>query len=265
MVFTDHYSRLQYIHLMTRLTSQETINTKRAFEHFADQHGVKILYYHCDNGRFADNDFKTACSSANQRLTFCGVNAHFQNGIAEKAIRDLRESARKQLLHAHHRWPAANPTYLHNTLPVLDDGTSRLKMFSSIRVGMKLGNMHTFGCPVFALQNELSSGKTSPHWSPRARLGINSGPSPSHARLISTQDVYLRSSTADSMTSTKPSSTVGLMSAFLPFGNSWLALSHRLKDHPWNSTTSYEIKSSPFLATLQSLLLQATRQQSRKT
>ena len=72
-VFTDHYSRLQCIHLMTRLTSQETINTKRAFE---------ILHYHCDNGQFSDNKFKTACSSANQRLTFCGVNAHFQNGIA---------------------------------------------------------------------------------------------------------------------------------------------------------------------------------------
>ena len=194
-VFTDHYSRLQYIHLMTRLTSQETIDAKRAFEHFADQHGVKILHYHCDNGQFADNDFKTTSSSANQRLTFCGVNAHFQNGIAEKAIRDLRKSARKQLLHPHHCWPAAihlalwpyalrYATYLHNTLPVLDDGTSRLEMFSSIRVGMKLGHMHTFGCPVFALQNELSSGKTIPHWSPRARLGINLGPSPSHARNV---------------------------------------------------------------------------------
>jgi hypothetical protein len=31
MVFTDHYSRLQYIHLITRLTLQETINTKQAF------------------------------------------------------------------------------------------------------------------------------------------------------------------------------------------------------------------------------------------
>ena len=64
-VFTDHYSRLQYIHLRTRLTSQETIGDKQAFEHFAKQHGIKILHYHCDNGRFADNDFKTACSSSN--------------------------------------------------------------------------------------------------------------------------------------------------------------------------------------------------------
>jgi hypothetical protein len=26
LVFTDHYSRLQYIHLMTRLTLQETVD-----------------------------------------------------------------------------------------------------------------------------------------------------------------------------------------------------------------------------------------------
>jgi hypothetical protein len=41
--------------------------------------------------------------------------------------------------------------------------------------------MHTFGCPVFDLQNELSSGGTIPHWSPCAQLGVNLGPSPSHA------------------------------------------------------------------------------------
>jgi hypothetical protein len=49
-VFTDHYSRLQYIHLMTCLTSQETVDAKRAFKHFAEQHGVQILHYHCNNG-----------------------------------------------------------------------------------------------------------------------------------------------------------------------------------------------------------------------
>jgi hypothetical protein len=46
---------------------------------------------------------------------------------------------------------------------------------------MKLRHMHTFGCPVFALQNELSSGGTIPHWSPCTRLGVNLGPSQSHA------------------------------------------------------------------------------------
>ena len=44
--------------------------------------------------------------------------------------------------------------------------------------------MHTFGCPVFALQNELSSGGMIPHWSPCTRLGINLGSSPAHARNV---------------------------------------------------------------------------------
>ncbi len=57
-VFVDHYSRLKYIYLMTKLTSEETMEAKQAFEHFAKQHGVCILHYHCDNGQFADNAFK---------------------------------------------------------------------------------------------------------------------------------------------------------------------------------------------------------------
>jgi hypothetical protein len=99
-VFVDHYSRLKYIHLMIKLTSKDTIEAKQAFEHFAKPHGIHVLHYHCDNGQFADNAFNNSCSSKGQRLTFCGVNAHFQNGIEEKAIRDLWESAWKQLLHA---------------------------------------------------------------------------------------------------------------------------------------------------------------------
>jgi hypothetical protein len=114
---------------------------KQAFEKFAADCGVRILHYHCDNGQFADNAWKQSCKASRQRLTFCGVNAHFQNGIAERAIWDLLESAHKQLLHARAHWPAAvhfalrpyalcNATLLHNSLPVLEDGTSRLELFS---------------------------------------------------------------------------------------------------------------------------------------
>ncbi len=92
---------------MLDFSAEETLKAKRAFELFASEHGVKILHYHCNNGRFADNAFKQSCEQSRQQLTFCGVNAHFQNGIAERAIRNLSESARKQLLHARARWPAA--------------------------------------------------------------------------------------------------------------------------------------------------------------
>ncbi len=194
-VFVDHYSKLKYIHLMTKLTSQETMDAKHAFENFAKQHGIRILHYHCNNGHFADNTFKNSCSAKGQPLTFCGVNAHFQNGIAEKAIRNLRKSARKQLLHAQQKWPAAihlalwpytlgNTVYLDNTLPVLGDGTSRMESFSLIRLGSKMKHLHAFGCPVFALENNLAAGNSILHWSSHARLGVNLGPSPLHARNV---------------------------------------------------------------------------------
>jgi hypothetical protein len=88
----DHYSCLQYVHLMTCLTLQETVNAKQVFEHFAEQHGIQTLCYLCNNGQFANNDFRSACASAGQHLSFCDVNAHFQNGIAKKAICNLHET-----------------------------------------------------------------------------------------------------------------------------------------------------------------------------
>jgi hypothetical protein len=194
-IFVDHYSRLQFFHLMQDLKSDETIKAKCAFKQFAADHGVRILHYHCGNGRFKDNAFQQSCEEARQQLTFCGVNAHFQNGIAEQAIQDLSDSARKQLLHASARWPAAvhlaiwpyalrSAALLFNTLPVLEGGASRLELFSSIRVGSNMKHLHTFGCPVFALSNALAAGNVIPKWSPRACIGLNLGPSPMHARNL---------------------------------------------------------------------------------
>ena len=45
-----------------------------------------------------DNGFIQACKDNNQGIAYCGVNAHFQNSIAEKRIQDLREQARTMLL-----------------------------------------------------------------------------------------------------------------------------------------------------------------------
>ena len=99
-IFVDHYSRLKFVYLMTsNLTGQEAVNAKRAFDQFSAEHGVRIARYHCDNGRFAKSLFRQAWESQGQKLTFCVVNTHFENGIAECAIRDLSESACKQLLH----------------------------------------------------------------------------------------------------------------------------------------------------------------------
>ena len=42
-----------------------------------------------------------------QEIKYCGDNAHFQSGVAEKRIRDLQDLTRTSLLHAAARWPKA--------------------------------------------------------------------------------------------------------------------------------------------------------------
>ncbi len=181
--------------MTTNLTFSKTINAKQAFERYAAEHGVRIAHYHCDNGRFADTAFVRSCEESHQKLTFCGVNAHFQYGIAERAIRNLSKSVQKQLLHAKQHWPQAVSTalwpyafrsaaHLHNMLPTLEEGQSRLELFSGIKVGSSMRTMHTFGCPVFALQNALAAGHSIPQWNPRSCIGLNLGPSPTHARNV---------------------------------------------------------------------------------
>jgi hypothetical protein len=152
-VFVDHFSRLRFVHLHLNDGSKETLAAKLAFKQYTTEQGVKILHCHCNNGCFHDNAFQQACHKARQQLTCCGVNAPFQNGIAEQDIQDLSERARKQLLHVCTRWPEVvhfalwpyalrNAAYLHNNLPVLEDGTSRLELFSSIQVGSNLACAH---------------------------------------------------------------------------------------------------------------------------
>ena len=52
---------------------QETLDAKHAFEHIAEQHGIHICHYHCDNGRFADQAFMDNVYQTRQTITLCGV------------------------------------------------------------------------------------------------------------------------------------------------------------------------------------------------
>jgi hypothetical protein len=194
-VYIDNYSRYKYVYLQRTLTSKETLNSKLAFEAHARVQHVQILNYHADNGRFVDNAWIQDATAKGQTTTYCGVNAHWQNGIAEKGIRDLREQARTSLLHAIDKWPSAVTTHLwpyalhhaaaiHNSLP-RKDGRSAIELFSNVDVAPNLKAFHTFGCPVYALDNRLQVNQPVSSWLPRARLGLNLGQSPRHARNVS--------------------------------------------------------------------------------
>ena len=170
-IFVDHFSRLWYVHLMTGITSEETVMVKKTLEHFAESHGVHIQHCHGDNGCFVDNAFKNDCKQNKWQITYCGVNSHFQNGISERAIRDIQEQAQKQLLHVRASWPEVMhlslwpyavryAIHIHNTVPSQDDGCSRLpELFAEIRCGTRMNENHVFGCPF--LPSKMISGEAT--------------------------------------------------------------------------------------------------------
>ena len=106
-VFVDQATRLGYVYLQTTADADETIKAKRSFEEYASQRGVQIKAYHADNGIFRANKWVNACRESKQPLTFAGVNAHHQNGIAKRRIRSLQEMTRAMLIHANKQWPDA--------------------------------------------------------------------------------------------------------------------------------------------------------------
>ena len=194
-VFVDHYSRLDFVYIQESTSAEDTIEAKRAFERFAEQRGVQVRHYHADNGIFASNGFREAVKQAGQTISFCGVGAHHQNGIAERRIQDLTQTARSQLAHASHRNPAvtahlwpfalAHASYVRKLVPQESHSKSPEELFSRTPIRPTTKYLHVFGCPVYVLKGKLQSGGQIPKWDDRARQGIYLGHSRQHAASVS--------------------------------------------------------------------------------
>ena len=99
-VFVENFSRFVYVHYMTSLSSNQTVEAKLAFERLSAGHGVVVKNYRADNGRFSDNAFTKHCATSHQGLSFCGVGAHHQNGIAERQVMEVDYGTRAILSQA---------------------------------------------------------------------------------------------------------------------------------------------------------------------
>ena len=86
-VFFDYVSGFVHVGLMAGQYGDATLESKHDFEHICSTRGVKVKAYHADNGRFAEHSFLSDCKRCLQCLTFCGVEAHHQNGVSENAIK----------------------------------------------------------------------------------------------------------------------------------------------------------------------------------
>jgi Reverse transcriptase (RNA-dependent DNA polymerase) len=130
-----------------------------------------------------------------QRLTFCGVGAHHQNGRAEKRIRDIQDLARTSLIHANLRWPDAvdarlwpyairhaNESLNRTVFPGKNE--TPLESFSQTKVMPSMKDSRPFGCPAYVLDGRLQSGDKIGKWASRSRLAIYLGHSSQHARSV---------------------------------------------------------------------------------
>ena len=162
----DQFSGYTFVYLQRRIMNEETVQAKHAFESAAEQRGVKILHYHADNGHFADNAFIADCNAKQQSLSYCGVNAHFQNGIAERRIRDLQEQTRTSMLYTMNKWkkmiliclwPYAmrHANDVANSTSRKGEDSSPMEKFTGVPVRPKLRHYHAFGCPTYVLDNAL--------------------------------------------------------------------------------------------------------------
>ena len=103
--FVDNVSDYVYVHLMKDLSLTEILLAKSAMEKFMAQTGRTVKNYHANNGRFSDNGFIDAVNGKYQKITFCGVGAHHQNGIIENKNKILTTGGRTLLLHGRRMWP----------------------------------------------------------------------------------------------------------------------------------------------------------------
>jgi len=160
------------------------VKAKESFEKFAKTHGVHIMHYYADNGRFKDKAFMKEIEEQRQGISFIGVGAHHQNGIAEKRIGDLQKRATTLLLHAQKRWPDAINTRLwlyalkaandsrNNALTSKYDDCPISRFCKTARVS-RIHHQQHFGCPVFVLGKCMQDGKKAKKWEDRTRIRVN--------------------------------------------------------------------------------------------
>lgn len=153
----------------------DTLAAKVAFEKYTNSHGVLILHYHSDKGRFSERLYLDYAAKKGQTVSFCGVNAHFQNGMAKKRVWDCQDRSQTTTVHANNIWPSAINSHLwsyvlrlinkvHKTAPCIKDGHSPLEIFFGVPVKPIIKDVQPFGCPYMCLTPTWQVERLGQNW-----------------------------------------------------------------------------------------------------
>ena len=196
-IFVDHATSYISVHHQISLRAGETIQKKHQFERHAKANGVRIKGYRADNHPFESAEFLADLELQNQSITYSGVGAHHQNGVAERALQTVISWALAMMMHQLVHWPAQfdaalwpfaleHAVHIWNNLPKERGGLTPNELFAGIKEPMNdaILRSRTWGCPVYVLDPKLQDGKKLPKWRPRSRLGMYLGVSPGHSTTV---------------------------------------------------------------------------------
>ncbi len=129
----------------------------------------------------------------NQKLTFCGVDAHHQNGIIENKNKMLTLSAGMLLLRGMRMWPQMVNTMFwpfafkaaaELCLPLNKDGQTPISILHGVPSNtVPFKPFHTLFCLVYVLDLHVQSAGNPgpPKWEPQSPISVYLGHSPFHA------------------------------------------------------------------------------------
>ena len=196
-IFVDHATGFTFTRHQISLRIGETLQAKHEFEALMGQFGIRVQAYRADNHPFGKPTFVRDCDIQNQTLTFSGVGAHFQNGVAERALQTNTNWARAMMMHQLIHWPEQfNPelwpfalehaTHIWNSTPKQGSPFAPWELLTKTRrMGPSpLENARVWGCAVYVLDPKLQDGKKLPKWTMRSRQGVYLGISPVHASTV---------------------------------------------------------------------------------
>ena len=137
-------------------TTDSTIASKEVHESFIKEKTKTVEKHRADNGKCSDNTLIENITENSQSAEFCGVGAHHQNGVAERANRSLTGKARTVLMHARRKWTSAifacfwqmtfsHGAFVSNHSTFDDEGICPMGKLSGNYIDLDLSSMHTFG------------------------------------------------------------------------------------------------------------------------
>jgi len=134
---------------------------------------------------FSSTDFEDEVKKGSQLITYSGIGAQHQNGVAERAFCMVVELAHTMLIYAAIRntefvevllWHFAllHSCHIWNLVPKLQHFApfELLSRLMTERNYSDLRHLHTWGCQVYILEYVVAVGKKVPKWLPRARRGV---------------------------------------------------------------------------------------------